>query len=144
MESVYKKILPEEVFISIFDREPTEAELWQGISGREWTGNRPTGNNFIDLFASLLRKHGHRKPFFYARLMGVTEKELSMVIKAMSGISAAEWIWRYLHLASCELLKETDMSIGEVSKRLGFSSLNTFTRYFYRMEGMYPSDFRYR
>jgi AraC-like DNA-binding protein len=67
-----------------------------------------------------------------------------MSIKAMSGITANEWIWRYLHLASRELLQKTGLSATEISEKLGFSSLNTFTRYFYRMEGRHPKEYIFR
>ena len=113
MDNKYKKILPEDVFISIFDSEPSEAGQPAEVS-ENFTGNRPTGNNFIDLFACLLRKHGHNKPEYYARIMGVTPLEMCMSIQAMSGIKANEWIWRYLHLASRELLQKTKLSVTEV------------------------------
>ncbi len=144
MEGKYKKILPEEVFITIFEREPTEAELWMGVPAKGFEGHRPTGNNFMDLFARLLRQHGHKKPEFYAHKMGLKTHEFNLCIKGMSGVTANEWIWRYLHLASRELLAKTKWKVTEVGQRLGFSSLNTFTRFFYRMEKLHPLDYRWK
>ena len=141
MDNKYKKILPEEVFITYFKREPSEAEQLIGVSAVEFNGNRLTENDFMNLFARLLHEHGHKTIKFYAGIMGVKPKELQICIKAMSGILANEWVWRYLHLASRELLRETEMSMGEVAKALGFSSLNTFTRYFHRMEGVFPREY---
>ena len=141
MESKFRKILPEDVYISIFDREPDERENLPDASEKECNGNRLAGNDFMDLFVRLLRKHGHKKPEFYAQLMGLTPSEMRVSIRAMSGILANEWIWRYLHLASRELLQKTNLNMTEVSEKLGFSSLNTFTRYFHRMEGISPSEF---
>ena len=50
MEETFKRIPPEDVFITVFKRKPTEEELWMGVPP-DFDGNRPSGNNLIDLFA---------------------------------------------------------------------------------------------
>ena len=59
MEETFKRIPPEDVFITVFKRKPTEEELWMGVPP-DFDGNRPSGNNLIDLFAYLIRKYGRR------------------------------------------------------------------------------------
>ena len=56
MEETFKRIPPEDVFITVFKRKPTEEELWMGVPP-DFDGNRPSGNNLIDLatFSSKLR-----------------------------------------------------------------------------------------
>ena len=69
MDNNYRKIVPEDVFVSILDREATEEELWMGLP-RDFMGNRPSGNDFIDLFARLVRQYQSRDIEFYAKIMG--------------------------------------------------------------------------
>ena len=61
MEETFKRIPPEDVFITVFKRKPTEEELWMGVPP-DFDGNRPSGNNLIDLFAYLIRKYGRWTP----------------------------------------------------------------------------------
>ena len=46
MEETFKRIPPEDVFITVFKRKPTEEELWMGVPP-DFDGNRPSGNNLI-------------------------------------------------------------------------------------------------
>lgn len=68
MEETFKRIPPEDVFITVFKRKPTEEELWMGVPP-DFDGNRPSGNNLIDLFAYLIRKYGRMDTSEYARIM---------------------------------------------------------------------------
>ena len=65
MEETFKRIPPEDVFITVFKRKPTEEELWMGVPP-DFDGNRPSGNNLIDLFAYLIRKYGRMDTSEYA------------------------------------------------------------------------------
>lgn len=141
MEEKYKKIVPEDIFITIFKREPTEEELWTGAS-RKYPGHYDSGNDFMDLFAGLIRRHKHKSTLFYAKRMGVTGLELNMAIRAMSGIGAAEWINRYLMLAAKEILEHSNYSISEIAKALDFSQLSVFTKMFTDRFNMSPSEYR--
>lgn len=141
MEERYKPVLPEELFLTAFDRPPSEEERWKGAPG-EFHGNRPSGNDFMDLFAYLIRKHGRMEIRDYAKRMGVTAADLYAAIRAMSGIGAAEWRNRYLMLEAKELLEETTWEIGRISDRLGFSQPSVFTRLFHDHTGKQPFEWR--
>lgn len=136
----YRKITPEQLFITILEREPTEAERWMGVESG-CTGHRPTGNNFIDLFARLVRKYGKQDGAFYARKMGVERDDLYRSIIAMTGMSLPEWVGRYLLLAATELLEQTDLPITAVANRLGFSIQN-FTDFFKKHRKVSPKQWR--
>lgn len=101
---------PEDVFITVFKRKPTEEELWMGVPP-DFDGNRPSGNNLIDLFAYLIRKYGRMDTSEYARIMQLKTSELRGAILAIGGMSAMEWRNRYLLLEAQELMERTDMSI---------------------------------
>lgn len=138
----YQKITPEQLFITILEREPTEAERWTGVESG-CTGHRPTGNNFIDLFARLVRKYGKQDGEFFAQKMGVERDDLYRAMIAMTGLSLPEWVNRYLLLAATELLEQTDLSITAIAKRLGFSIQN-FTDFFKKYRKLSPKQWRQR
>lgn len=84
MEETFKRIPPEDVFITVFKRKPTEEELWMGVPP-DFDGNRPSGNNLIDLFAYLIRKYGRMDTSEYARIMQLKTSELRGAILAIGG-----------------------------------------------------------
>ena len=43
---------------------------------------------------------------------------------------------------ACELLRETDISVATVAKRVGFNSANYFYRVFKQWVGMTPTQYR--
>lgn len=117
---------PEDVFITVFKRKPTEEELWMGVPP-DFDGNRPSGNNLIDLFAYLIRKYGRMDTSEYARIMQLKTSELRGAILAIGGMSAMEWRNRYLLLEAQELMERTDMSITAIAAKLGFSQPSVFS-----------------
>ena len=143
MDNKYKLIRPEDVFVSIFDREATEEEMWMGLP-RHFEGNRPTGNNFMDLFARLVRQYQCRDIVFYAELMGIPDQFFGKAIRAMSGMSAVAWRDRYTILSACELLAKSDDSITDIAKRLGFSTASSFCHYFLKHSKSTPREWRRR
>lgn len=137
----YKKICPEDVFVTALERQLTEAELWQGISAT-YMGNRPSGNNFIDLFAYLIRKYGRKDIKAYARIMGITCSSLTGAILAMSGMGASEWRNQYLLLEALDLLENSSMEISEISRHLGFSQPSVFSKFFRSLTKKQPYEWR--
>ena len=129
MDNNYRKIVPEDVFVSIFDREATEEELWMGLP-RNFKGNRPSGNDFIDLFARLVRQYQSRSIEFYAKIMGVEKLDFRYAIRAMTGMSPVEWRDRYTMLSAKELLRTTEQGVGDIARRMGFGSTSAFSRFF--------------
>ncbi len=138
----YQGIKPQDVFISIFDENPSEADLWLGK--QVVNGHRLSGNTFIDRFALMLRQTGHRDTTEYARLMGLPVNVLSNTILALSGLTAKQWASEYIDLALCELLRKTNMQMREVAQRMGFSSGVTLNFFFKRMhKGMTAYEYRH-
>lgn len=141
MEEKYKPIRPEDVFITASGRQPTEEELWLGVS-RDFNGNRPSGNNFIDLFAYIIRKYGRKDIKAYARLMGVTYGGLCGAIRALGGMRASEWRNQYLLLEAKDLLEKSSMEIGDISKLLGFTQPSVFSKFFRSLTKKQPYEWR--
>ena len=92
MEETFKRIPPEDVFITVFKRKPTEEELWMGVPP-DFDGNRPSGNNLIDLFAYLIRKYGRMDTSEYARIMQLKTSELrGAILRTLT--KSQPWEWR--------------------------------------------------
>jgi len=140
MSDTYKHIRPTDIYVSLFYKQPAENESQQERTPNEW-GNFPSGNDFIDMFAGLIRKHGYRPVMFYAHKMGVPTRLLPPTILALTGMHAREWIHEYLILEACELVKKTDLQFKEIGKRLHFSPVS-FSRFFQLMRKCQPYEFR--
>lgn len=102
-------------------------------------GSRLT-NDFLALVEEHYREHRDLK--FYAEQMALTPKYLSSTIKQSSGKSATEWIERYVILDAITLLTSTDIPIKEIAYTLNFASPSFFGKYFARIEGISPAQYR--
>ena len=100
----------------------------------------------VSRFLSLVKDNyiEHRDVEFYASKMNMTAKYMSTVVKQVSGKSASKWIDEYVALHAKALLSSTTKSINEVCYEMGFSSLSFFGRYFKRVTGLSPREYRYR
>ncbi len=143
MKYEYKKTLPEEIYISVIDRQTTEKELWLGYPAK-FTGNLPTENAFINLYANLVRKYQFLDSKDYAKMLGLTSNDFSATIRTLTGLNPNDWRDRYVMLSAYDLLRLTNMNMTEVSKRLGFTNPSIFSRYFKAHTKLTPTIWRKR
>jgi AraC-like DNA-binding protein len=136
----YKHIRPADVYVSIEQYRVIAEDRKNGIPHPEITTIRLTGNNFFDLFATLVEDGGGMNTEVLAKWMGVRPRLLSPAIEAMSGLTAHEWAVRYKHISACDKLGIRGYSISSIASRLGFS-LSAFSHFFYRIEHCYPTAF---
>jgi AraC family transcriptional activator of pobA len=80
----------------------------------------------------------------YAGLLHVTPKHLSQTIKENTGKTAGEWIHNILILEAKVRLKQTALTIAQVSDSLNFSDPSLFGKYFRRYAGYSPATYRKR
>jgi len=140
MDTTYKHIRPIDIYVSLFPEQSAEDMPQSERTPNEW-GNLPSGNDFIDLFAGLVRKHGYHTVAFYAQKMGVPVRLLSPTILALTGLQAREWIHEYLILEVCELVEKTKLQFKEIGERLHFSPVS-FSRFFQLMRKCQPYEWR--
>ncbi len=95
-------------------------------------------------FIQRVRAHyrEHRQVQWYASEMNITPKYLSEVISATSRRSPNEWIDKFVTAEMRNLLRHTDMRMGEIAARMGFTSQSFFGKYFKENVGVSPSDYR--
>lgn len=137
MEKKYKKITPEQVFLSVLLKEPTEADRWTGRVPNDW-GNRASGNDFIDLFAGLIRHYGKRTTAFYAKTMGVEQEQLNITIRTLSGMAVMNWVAYFVVMAADELMADGQTPIS-FFERLGFNDVRDFSFYYQKHKGIRPT-----
>lgn len=97
-------------------------------------------------FTELLERH-HKKEreiAFYADKMCMTSKHLSQVIKYYTGKTALGLIEEYVISEAKSMLLSTTMSIQQISDELKFPSQSVFGKYFKRVAGISPSEYRNR
>ena len=78
----------------------------------------------------------------YAEELGVTPNHLNRVVKSETGRCAGEWIENARLSLARTLLHDPGIQISEVSYRLGFEDPAYFSRFFRKLVGISPTDFR--
>lgn len=97
-----------------------------------------------DQFLILAQQNFKQQRFldFYAQKLGVTPKHLSRTLKSQTGFTAVEWIERFVILEAKVLLKSSNLNIQQISDELNFPSQSFFGKYFKKITGMSPKEFR--
>ncbi|MBO4906004.1 MAG: helix-turn-helix transcriptional regulator [Bacteroidaceae bacterium] len=95
-------------------------------------------------FLTLLEKHytQERSISFYASRMCLTPKYLSTIIKEVSGKHGMQWIDEFVSLEAKALLRNSDLSVKQVSDQLNFPSQSMFGRFFKKMTGYSPKQYK--
>ena len=88
--------------------------------------------------------HKERKVQFYADRLNISIGHFFTVIKRVSGKSPSEWIDEYVVSEACTLLKGSNLTILQISQELGFPSQSFFGKYFKRIKGVSPKEYRER
>lgn len=98
-------------------------------------------SHFFDIIAAHFRES--REVKFYAEKLCLSPKYFGTIIRESTGISAHEWIARFVASKAQELLRHhPEMSIQEVSRELGFPDQAVFARYFKSITGTSPKEYR--
>jgi YesN/AraC family two-component response regulator len=99
---------------------------------------------FFEKFLHLVQTHfkSERGLEFYADKLCVTPKHLSKVIKATSEKPANDWIDEHVTLEAKALIKSTNMTVEQISEALNFPSQSFFGKYFKRITGMSPREYK--
>lgn len=79
---------------------------------------------------------------WYAEQLCISPKYLSTMIKNVSQRSPNEWIDYYVILEAKVLLKNTSLTIHEISKEIGFPNQSFFGKFFKERVGLSPLSYR--
>ena len=105
---------------------------------------RPSqGKMLFNRFLSMISNNEvKRQPIAdYADLLAITPKYLTMLCLKYSNKTASDWVIQY----TCEdirfYLRNSNLTIKEISAKLGFSNMSHFGSYVRKHMGMSPSEF---
>ena len=84
----------------------------------------------------------HHDVAFYASQLCITPRYLSQIVREVSGRTVVDYINQMLLMEASYLLQQTSLPIVQIADRLHFSEAASFTRFFTRMKGMTPGEFR--
>lgn len=118
---------------SLYDREAQQAPRVQS-----------RGQQVFNSFIALVNENGatHHTLDFYADRLCMTERYLGVVVKQQSGVGAKEWIDRAIIADAKVALKHGTESVAQLADRLRFPTSSLFCRYFKRLTGMTPNEYR--
>ena len=79
---------------------------------------------------------------FYASQLCITPRYLSQIVRDVSGRTVVDYINQMLLTEASYMLLQTSLPIAQIADRLHFSETASFTRFFTRMKGVNPREYR--
>ena len=84
----------------------------------------------------------HHDISFYADRLNVTSTYLSRLVKQVTDHTVVDFINQMLMSEAIWLLTTTKQTIGQIAEELHFSDQASFSKFFLRMKGIGPKDYR--
>ena len=79
---------------------------------------------------------------FYADKLNVSTAYLSRLVKEISGSTVNDHVTSLVYKETCNLLKQSDMTMGEIADSLSFSDQSAMSNFFKQRSGMSPLAYR--
>ncbi|MCR5819168.1 MAG: AraC family transcriptional regulator [Prevotella sp.] len=100
-----------------------------------------------ELFISFLRllpEHfvEHHDIAFYAGQLNISTTYLSRIVRQQTKRTVVDYINQLLVMEASFLLATTSLTVSQISDRLHFADIASFSKFFLRMKGMSPREFR--
>ena len=113
---------------------------YRGTSSRLPWNERSTGVSRSAHSSGNFRKE--RQICFYADKLNVSTAYLSRLVKEISGSTVNDHVSSLLYKEICNLLKQSDMTMGEIADSLHFSDQSALSNFFKLRSGMSPLAYR--
>lgn len=110
------------------------------LLGKSLTRKEQIFRDFLILLDKDFRRE--RSISYYADRMCLTPKYLSTIIREVSGKHGMQWIDEYVALEAKALLHSSEMSVKQISDALNFPSQSMFGRFFRKMTGYSPKQYK--
>ena len=95
---------------------------------------------FIRLLPRYFAQH-HDIPF-YADQLHISTVYLSRVVRQVTGRTVIDYINQMLMIEATFLLKTSQLSISQIADYLHFADTPSFSKFFLRLKGMSPKEYR--
>lgn len=105
---------------------------------------RTREQNTFDRFIALVNRYAAKEHHlaFYASKMCLTERYLGTVVRQASGVTAKEWIDKALITRIKIKLRHSDDTIAQIADDMHFPNPSFFSKYFKRLTGCTPLEYR--
>ena len=109
--------------------------------------HRQTPQRVEEIFISFIRllpSHfaEHHDIAFYAERLHITPVYLSRVVRQVTGRTVIDYINQMLLMEASFLLRMSPMSITQIADHLQFADTPSFSKFFSRLKGMSPKEYR--
>ncbi len=120
-------------------------KLLPSVQGQSDDEKPTQGKTLFNKFLKLVSSNDiKRRPItYYSNQLAITPKYLTMLCLKYSDKTASDWIVQYTIEDIRFYLRNSNLSIKEVSAKLGFANMSHFGSYVRKNLGMSPSDFRH-
>ena len=95
---------------------------------------------FIRLLPDHFAEH-HDIPF-YASALHISPVYLSRIVRQVTGRTVVDYINQMLLMEASFLLRTSELSISQIADRLHFADTPSFSKFFSRLSGMSPKEYR--
>ncbi len=113
------------------------------------TNHQRQSQRMEELFATFLHLLSeyfieHHDIAFYAGHLNISTSYLSRIVKQLTGRTVTNYINQLLVMEAAFLLTTTSLTIAQIADRLHFADIASFSKFFLRMKGKSPKEFRKR
>lgn len=100
--------------------------------------------DIFNRFLELVNKYAvrERSIAFYADWLFLTPRYLSTLVRQASGRTVMDWVNEAVMQEAKLMLRHTDKLVYQIADELNFPNASFFSKYFRRMAGMTPNDYR--
>ena len=105
---------------------------------------RETGKEYVELAMEYIRNHFQEDLTVakLARYVGLNRSYLTTVFQSVLQMSPQQFLMRFRMTRAAQLLRENNLSVGEVARSCGYPDPLTFSKAFKRTLGVTPSRYR--
>lgn len=143
-QTVHDKDMSPQVVLKLVSTVLTYVDHLYSLSEKQHTAMHNHEEDIFDRFIALLNQYGHRehKLEFYADKIYLSPRYLGSIVKKISGYTVKEWIDKAIIMEAKVMLKHTDLPVNKVADELNFDNYSFFSRYFRRLTGLSPQQYR--
>ena len=135
-----KAMYMKEIYVVEICEELMQHDDMTSLNDASTTHDKEVFNEFLQLLSQQNQKR--QRVSYYADKMNISPKYLSSICKKVSGKNPMRWITENAMQDCYALLKDTDLSVKEISNRLGFPNPSFFGQYFREQAGVTPMEYR--
>ena len=105
---------------------------------------RETGKEYVELSMEYIRNHFQEDLTVskLARYVGLNRSYLTTVFQSVAHMSPQQFLMRFRMTRAAQLLREAELSVGEVARSCGYPDPLTFSKAFKRTMSVTPSQYR--